>query len=311
MKRILITGVSGFVGSNLASHFRRQDQFKVFGHSRHPEKLKNFAEKLEVTFIETLSATQLDAFQIDTVIHTAGIAHDLSGNYRPEDYFRVNFEGTQFIYNEFLKSKAEKFFFISSVKAVADVSVEPLEESVQVQPVTDYGKSKLKAEAYIQSMRLGEGKRFYIFRPCMIHGPGNKGNLNLLYRYVKTGLPFPLGAFHNQRSFLSIDNFSFVVEEFIRDDIGSGIFHVADEGFLSTTELYQLIVSALSKQPRVWNLPEGWIKLMSKITGQSKSLQKLTEDFVVSNKKLLISIQKPLPVSIKEGLLKTIRSFHE
>ena len=86
-----------------------------------------------------------------------------------------------------------------------------LTEDTIPNPKTHYGISKLQAENYILDQKLPEGKRVYILRPCMIHGPGNKGNLNLLYTLVKKGFPWPLGAFENQRSFLSIDNFQIQV----------------------------------------------------------------------------------------------------
>jgi nucleoside-diphosphate-sugar epimerase len=85
-----------------------------------------------------------------------------------------------------------------------------LTEEVEPKPLTHYGKSKLMAEEYILSQPLSVGKSYYILRPCMIHGPGNKGNLNLLYQIVQKGIPYPLAAFENKRSFLSIENLCFI-----------------------------------------------------------------------------------------------------
>ena len=118
---------------------------------------------------------------------------------------------------------------MSSVKAVADEVVGVLDESVIPSPVTAYGKSKLAAEKYLLSQKPSKGKRVYILRPCMIHGPGNKGNLNLLYNFVKKGIPYPFGSFENKRSFVSIDNLCFVIKELIENkNITSGVYNISD-----------------------------------------------------------------------------------
>src|SRR5690606_31466401 len=102
------------------------------------------------------------------------------------------------LYDWYLKSKATKFIYASSVKAIADSVEGELTEDTPARPLTAYGISKLKAEEYIQQLSLGmTSKAFYILRPCMVHGPGNKGNLNLLYKFVTKGIPYPLGAFNN------------------------------------------------------------------------------------------------------------------
>jgi len=301
MKNILITGITGFVGSNLLNHFKDNKEVVLFGHSR--------KQNLELNLISELDAKTLNENKIDIIIHLAGIAHDLSNQYKPEDYYRVNFEGTKNLYNEFLKSNASKFIFISSIKAACDIASILVDESVNPNPITDYGKSKYMAEEYILSTRLTNEKSFYILRPGMIHGSGNKGNLNLLYKFVKLGLPFPFGGFYNQRSFLSIDNFSFVIESLIEKKIDSGIYHLADDGFLSTVELYQLVSKTVDKKPRVLNVSKKIIEGLATFAGKKAMLHKLTEDMMISNNKIVNAIGSSFPVSLEEGLKKTIRSF--
>src|SRR5690606_34965976 len=128
-----------------------------------------------------------------------------------EIYFKINRDLTIQLFNEFLKSSSKDFFYFSSVKAATDSVEGYLDEDFVAYPVTPYGKSKLAAEEHLLNQKLPEGKRVFIIRPCMIHGPGNRGNLNLLYKIVKKGIPWPLAAFENQRSFLSIDNLNFLI----------------------------------------------------------------------------------------------------
>ncbi len=310
MQRIFITGVTGFIGQNLVKYFGSDTAIELVGYSRDGARAKAHLPT-RVSIAESYSAQFFNDQKIDTVIHLAGIAHDLSNQYKPTDYYQVNFENTKSLFNEFLKSDATTFVFLSSIKAVIDISSTPVEESVVPNPVTDYGKSKQQAEEYLLSVKFPDNKRVYILRPCMVHGEGNKGNLNLLYRFAKSGLPYPFGSFENQRSFLSIDNFNFSVDEFVKASLPSGIYHLADDGFLSTKELFVLISRELGKKPRIWNLPAPLILFLFSALGKRGMLNKLTEDMMVSNAKLEKLLGRPFPVEMKEGIRKTIRSFHE
>src|SRR5690606_26024458 len=136
------------------------------------------------------------------------------------------------------------------------------------------------------------GKRIYILRPCMIHGPGNKGNLSALYQIVAKGLPWPLGAFENQRSFLSIENLCFVVKELLENEqIQSGIYNVSDDKPLSTNELIKILGESLGRKKNlIWKVNQSFVKSLAKFGDyshlplNSERLQKLTENYVVSNK---------------------------
>ena len=152
----------------------------------------------------------------------------------------------------------------------------------------------------------------------MIHGPGNKGNLNLLYQLVAKGFPWPLGTFENQRSFLSIENLCFVIKELLENNaIPSGIYQVADDASLSTNKLIELLGTSLNKKSRIFNIPSSWIKRGAKLGDylhlplNSERLQKLTENYVVSNHKILTAMEKGLPVSTEQGLIRTFESFRE
>ncbi len=150
----------------------------------------------------------------------------------------------------------------------------------------------------------------------MIHGPENKGNLNLLYQLVAKGLPWPLGAFKNQRSFLSIQNLCFVIKELLENEnIPSGVYQVADDESLSTNELIQLLGTSLGKKTKIWKINASFIKSIARFGDtislplNSERLQKLTENYVVCNEKIVKALGKPLPVKAREGLLRTFNSF--
>ena len=295
MRKVLLTGASGFVGKNLILNLVSECQFVI---------LKRGGD---IYVIEEYHA----------IIHLAGLAHDLKNTSSSQEYYEVNTELTKKVYDAFLASEAKVFITLSSVKAVADEFEGELTEQHLPIPITHYGKSKLLAEQYIFSNEIPEGKRVYVLRPCMIHGPGNKGNLNLLYNLVSKNIPWPLGAFENKRSFCSIDNLMFVLRELIeREDIPSGVYNVADDESLSTNELIRLIAQSQNRSPRLWNISKKLIEGVASIGGKlhlplnSERLHKLTSSYVVSNAKIKAAIGKPLPVSSREGLLKTFKSFN-
>lgn len=158
--------------------------------------------------------------------------------------------------------------------------------------------------------------RTYILRPCMIHGPGNKGNLNLLYGVVRKGIPWPLGAFENRRSFASVGNVCAVVEGFLMGDAPSGIYQVADDEALSTNQVIGLISEALGRRARIWHISETLVRAVARagdvlrLPLNSERLKKLTESYVVSNEKVKRALGwKVMPVSAWEGMRKTIESF--
>lgn len=297
--KITVTGASGFVGKNL-QYYLQSNQHEVLNLSLRNQNWHNNLQHSS-----------------SAIIHLAGKAHDTANTSADEEYFRVNTDLTTDLFQEFLKSDIRDFFYFSSVKAVADTVEGILTEEVEGNPYTPYGKSKLKAEEYILAQELPAGKRLFIIRPCMIHGPGNKGNLNLLYNVVRKGIPWPLAAFHNQRSFLSIDNLNFLMEQMLLNDrLPSGVYNFADDEVLSTNELVSLISKVLDKEPRLWHLSSGLIKNLVKVGDvlplplNSERLKKLTESYVVSNEKIKTALSiDSLPLTAQEGLVKTIRSF--
>ena len=316
---ILITGIHGFIGSNFIRALR--DKHTLYGLDIIFPCRDGVSQTFSWRDIEPTSFPFQTLPQFDAIIHLAGKAHDTKNQSVAQSYFDINTGLTQKIFDFFLESSAKKFIFFSSVKAAADSVVgDMLTEDVIPAPVGPYGESKIKAEEYIKEHLeySTTEKQVYILRPCMIHGPGNKGNLNLLYNVVKKGIPWPLGDFDNRRSFTSIDNLCYVIEGLLNQDVPTGIYHMGDDEALSTNELISIMCEAMGKKPHIWKMNKG---LMEGCAGlgtllhlplNTERLRKLTENYVVSNAKIkaALGIDK-MPVTAKEGLMKTIRSFEE
>lgn len=307
-KTILITGATGFVGTNLNEYLKTC--YEVFSMSVRYKSDQDFIVKA------------------DAIVHLAGKAHDLKKVSQHQDYYDSNFELTRQLFDAFLHSEATVFIFMSTVKAIADevkgvltedgvVNSNSLNSTFQhCEPTTHYGIAKHMAEEYLLNQQLPEGKRVYILRPCMIHGPGNKGNLNLLYKLVSKGLPWPLGAFENQRSFLSVENLCFVIKELLENEaIPSGVYNVADDKAFSTNELIQMLGESLGKSAKFWRISQNIIRFIAKVGDifplplNSERLQKLTESYVVSNQKIIKAMGKSLPTLSEDGLRLTFKSF--
>ena len=284
--KILITGVHGFVGSNLVAYLSAYNE--IYGLDIVAPEKKGV--------LKTYSWEDLDAGNVpsvDAIVHLAGKAHDTKNQAAAEVYFKVNTGLTQKIFDYFLThSDIRKFVFFSTAKAAAD-----------------------KVEGVLTEESHPD-KQVYIFRPCMIHGPGNKGNLNLLYKVVKKGIPWPLGAFENRRTFTSVKNICFAVNGVLTKDVPSGIYNMGDDEALSTNELIEEICLSLGKKAHIWRLPKRLMLFVARVGGwlhlplNPERLRKLTENYISSNAKIkkALGVDR-MPVDAREGLKETLESF--
>ena len=281
---VYITGHTGFIGQNL-SHYLGENVVGV-----------NLRNQESFSFEKGAA-----------VVHLAGKAHDLKKTSQASEYFAVNTELTKKVFDAFLASEASVFVFMSTIKAAEGKDVE----------ASAYSQSKFQAEAYILAQKVPPGKRVYILRPVMVHGPGNKGNLNVLFGVVKRLGVWPLAAFENQRSFVSVENLCFVIKELIdNENVASGVYAVADEEALSTNELVALAGEAIGKKVAFWKVPKGLVILLAKLGDvlplplNSERLEKLTENAVVDARPLLQALGiKSLPLRTLAGFKKTFESF--
>ncbi len=287
--KILITGAYGFVGTNLCRYLVGK------GHECVALDIPK-AKRDDVPYKVFYSWDELDAVDwvgIDAVVHLAGKAHDLKNVSDPQSYFDINVGLTEKIFNA-ANGKVPRFIYFSSSKA-ADAD-------------TPYGKSKLAAERFLSG-------RAIVLRPAMIHGPGNKGNLNLLWGIARRGFPWPLAAFENKRSFTSIGNICAAVEALCERG-QNGIYPIADDEMLSTNRLIELMAEACGRKPRLWRMPMGLMRLGAKIGDvlhlplNTERLGKLTEDSFVENGALKKHLGwSRMPIRAEDGMRETLRSF--
>lgn len=286
---ILITGAYGFVGTNLCRYLVDK------GHKCLALDIPK-AKRDDVPYSEFHSWDELDGIdfsKIDAIVHLAGKAHDLKNVSNPQSYFDINVGLTERIFNA-SHGKVPRFVYFSSSKATdAD---------------TPYGKSKLAAEQFLDG-------RAIVLRPAMIHGPGNKGNLNLLWGIARRGFPWPLAAFENKRSFTSIGNICAAVEALCERG-EKGIYPIADDEMLSTNRLIELMAEACGRKARLWHLPKGLMRFAARIGDilhlplNTERLGKLTEDSFVDNSALKKHLGwSKMPIRAEDGMRSTLKSF--
>ena len=283
--KFLITGAYGFVGTNLCKYLAEK------GHECLALDIPA-AKRDGVPYASFYTWDGLDKLPVvDAVVHLAGKAHDLKKVASEQSYFDINVGLTEKI---FAAAKTTRFIYFSSSKADANGNA--------------YGRSKLAAEQFLNG-------RAIVLRPAMIHGPGNKGNLNLLWGIARRGLPWPLAAFENKRSFTSIANICAAVEALCERG-ENGIYPIADDEMISTNRLIELIAETCGKRAKLWRVPKGVMRMVAKLGDvlhlplNTERIVKLTEDSFVNNSHLKSQLGwKRMPIRAEEGMRRTLRSF--
>jgi len=298
VKKIAILGASGFIGQNL---------------------LNSIADSEGVSLRDRDWRIAFSTARV--VINLVGKAHDHKRTAAEQDYYFANVELAKQVFNTFLESKAELLIHISSLAAVEEFEAStPLLESTTCHPQSWYGQSKRQAEEWLLAQTLPENKKLIIIRSPMVHGAGDKGNLGLLYKLISKGIPYPLASFDNKRSFISIDNFCFFIEQIIAHytQLSSGIYHVADDESVATKEIIDIIKELTGKRGSNLALPKFLVKGIAKVGDvlpiplNTMRLKKMTSDLLVSNEKIKSALHiDKLPLSSREGLVITIKSFQQ
>ncbi|MDR2236518.1 MAG: NAD-dependent epimerase/dehydratase family protein [Chryseobacterium sp.] len=300
--KIAVFGSTGFIGKNIVKSLQQ-----------------NFSIQ-EISLRNASWKTDLDK-KTEVFINLIGKAHDHKGTATEKEYYFANVELAQQLFEVFKKSEASLFIHISSLAALEEFeSDRALTENDPCNPVSVYGKSKREAEKWLLEQSLPEGKKLLIIRPPMVHGPGDKGNLGLLYKIISKGIPYPLASFDNSRSFISIDNFTFYILQMIenKNHMENGVYHIADDETIATSEIIEVIKKVENlKTPNI-SLPRFLVKGIARcgdflpLPLNTKKLKKLTNNLLVSNQKIKIALKiDKLPLTAKEGLEQTIKSFRK
>ena len=315
---VLITGANGFIGRRLSESLTSEGA-DVVGLTRGPHQIPVAGVRTAMTTdLLDRDSLRLALREVETVIHLAARVHA-----RPEgkqDPFsecrRLNVEGTLAVLEESVAAGVKRFVFISSVKAVADVSEKMLDETTPPRPHDAYGETKLEAERLVRVVARQEGIHAPVLRLPLVYGPGIKSNMLRLFSAVNRGLPLPFGAVRNRRSFVHVDNVVEAIRAVLRTPAaGDETFFVSDGMDLSTPELIRRIATALGTRARLLSVPVSALQaagatgyLLSRIIRfhyTSDSLNALLGSLFVDISKLQQMTGYSPPVSVDEGLSQT------
>ena len=303
----LVTGASGFVGGALCAEVISRG-FAVRGVTRTLCDLPNGVKNIVIASIDGSTDWQNALMGCDVLVHLAARVHVMKeAAIEPlSEFRRVNVQGTLNLARQAAAAGVRRFVFISSVGVNgAETFQRPFTDQDQAAPHSLYAVSKYEAELGLQTMAAETGMEVTIIRPPLVYGPHAPGNFGSLMRWLRRGVPLPLGAIHNQRSLVALDNLvDLIVTCLTHPAAADQTFLVSDGEDVSTTELLRLMGQALRRPARLLPVPAGWLKLAAAMVGKRDVAQRLCGSLQVDMEKTQCLLGWTPPLSLDEGLKK-------
>lgn len=306
---ILLTGASGFVGGRILHRLLAGPGYCVCiagrSHLSLPAsiRLKQFAG---VDLAAGSNWSQALA-GVDVVLHCAARAHVMNEQAVDPlaEYRRTNVGGTLRLAQQAAAAGVKRFIFISSIKVNGESTLagRPFLACDIPAPQDAYGLSKLEAEEGLLRLAAETGMEVVIIRPPLVYGPGVKGNFASLVRLVEKGLPLPLGAIHNKRSMVGVDNLVDLIITCIEHPAAANEIFLASDGLdLSTTELLNAVGQSIGKPARLIPVPEGMLQFGATLLGKKFMAQRLLGSLQLDISKTCKLLSWRPPYSVEEGL---------
>lgn len=314
MKHILVTGASGFLGRSLIDRLQ-SDGYSVAGSIRRPSSLLPSTVRAHVVDVENPQDSWAEPLEgVDTVIHCAARVHvmlDKSTNPLAE-FRRANVEATLRLARQSSAAGVRRFIFISSIKVNGENTLpgSPYTADDVPRPADPYGISKMEAEAGLLALAATVDMDVVIIRPVLVYGPGVKANFLSLMRWLARGVPLPLGAIHNKRSLVALDNLCDLISTCMNHSAASNqVFLVSDGEDLSTTELLRRMAQALNAQARLLPVPDWVLRLGALLIGKPDFSQRLCGSLQVDITKTRTLLGWTPPVSVNDAFAATAKHY--
>jgi UDP-glucose 4-epimerase len=257
VSRYLVTGHSGFIGRHIVTALAREDCY-IRGLTRQNVSADNDsvvdARTGDITKPATLTGLMSG---IDTVIHAAGHAHVTATGH--DIHYKTTLDGTRHLLHEAAASNVRRFVFISSIKAMAAPGRDCIDETETGLPQDGYGLARRQAEEQVLAAGKQTGMHVSIVRPALVYGPGCKGNLAAMLRWIDRGIFPPVPDTGNRRSMVDVrDLASAIIAAACRDSANGHTCIISDGEDYSTRHVYMAMKTALGKTVPGWSVP-GWI----------------------------------------------------
>ena len=305
--RVLLTGASGFVGRAVQTRLSRDGVYDLRAAYRTMPTGTNGHEVVRAPDLGPVSDWGELLTGVSVIIHCAAREHIMSDpSADPLNEFRtVNVEGTLNLARQAAKAGVKRFIFLSSIKVNGEqtISGKPFTPQYACGPEDVYGTSKLEAEQALKSVCSEAGMDVVIVRPPLVYGPGVKGNFASLIRLVEKGIPLPLGAIHNKRSLVGLDNLvDLIITCIDHPSAANQVFLAADGEDLSTSELLRRVAAAMGKPSRLIPVPAGLLQLGATLLGKKAVGQRLLGSLQVDISSTRDCLGWEPPFSVDEGL---------
>ena len=307
---VLLTGASGFVGENLTRTILKQNRFNLISIHRKPPLIVDHPFKL-ISSISANNDWSSSLKNVDVVVHAAAKLPSIETVSTDSllDFRSVNVAGTLNLAKQAAMNGVKRFVFLSSIKVNGEQTVlgHPFSADDTPAPEDAYGISKWEAEQGLQQLAYETAMEVVIIRPPLVYGPGVKGNFASLMKLVAIGLPLPLGAIHNQRSLVALDNLLDLIITCIDHPAAANqVFLAGDGQDLSTTDLFREIARVMAKPSRLIPMPHSMLMFCSRLLGKSSVSNRLLGSLQVDISKARDLLGWEPPISVEEGLRRCI-----
>ncbi len=307
--QVLVTGANGFVGRSLCLALP-DDGYAVLAAVRSLDKQFIDVDQVLITSIGKTTDWSSALQNVDVVVHLAARVHVMNevAVDALAEFRKVNVEGTLNLAMQAAKAGVKRFIFVSSIKVNGEHTLAdcPFTANDDANPQDPYGISKHEAEQGLLLIAQQTGMEVVIIRPPLVYGAGVKANFASMMRVVKRGIPLPLGAIHNKRSFVYVGNLvSLIVRCIDHPAAANQVFLVSDGCDLSTTELLQKCAVALGVKARLLPVPQKLLAFSLALLGKRAVAQRLSGNLQVDISKAHSLLGWEPPVSVEDGLKAT------
>ena len=304
---VLVTGATGFLGGRLCMALEKDPKMKLTAVVRWGRTVSQVSSVIAMPCIDSVSDWANALTTQDVVIHTAARAHIMNDSVADPltEYRKVNVDGTLNLARQAAVVGVKRFIFISSIKVNGEqtFSGQPFRPDDKANPTDPYGLSKWEAEQGLQQIAQETGMEVVIIRPPLVYGPGVKGNFANLIKLVGKGLPLPLGAIHNRRSMIALDNLvDLIIICIDHPNAANQVFLASDGQDLSTTELLQGLAQAMGRPSRLLPIPGELVSLAASALGKKSIADRLLGSLQVDISKIRDLLSWTPPISVDEGL---------
>ncbi len=312
--KILITGATGFVGKRLCNELQN-DNHEVYVAIR--KKTESVVEKIYQFEIGDLSA-EIDWSKVlqgvEVVVHTAARVHIMNDSVVDPitEFRRVNTAATLTLARQAATSGVKRFIFISSIKVNGEMTKpnHPFQPDDAFIPVDPYALSKYEAEQGLLKVAEETRMELVIIRPPLVYGAGVRANFASMMKWIKIGIPLPLGAVRNQRSFVALENLvSFIIHCIDHPKAANEIFLISDGEDVSTTELLRKVAKVFGQKAFLLPVPITWMRLVATLMGKSDVTNRLFGSLQVDSSKVYELLGWKQVITMDEQLKKTADAY--